>query len=67
MTKLCFILCFKMVAKGKNASELFPAVVKNVASKNIEVWLQIYALVIFEDSTLFKLSTLPVTLLLRVK
>uniref|UniRef100_A0A672UFA3 Adaptor related protein complex 3 subunit beta 1 n=1 Tax=Strigops habroptila TaxID=2489341 RepID=A0A672UFA3_STRHB len=25
-----------MVAKGKNASELFPAVVKNVASKNIE-------------------------------
>lgn len=26
-----------MIAKGKNASELFPAVVKNVASKNIEV------------------------------
>uniref|UniRef100_A0A8C0IIM0 Adaptor related protein complex 3 subunit beta 1 n=1 Tax=Bubo bubo TaxID=30461 RepID=A0A8C0IIM0_BUBBB len=25
-----------MIAKGKNASELFPAVVKNVASKNIE-------------------------------
>lgn len=26
-----------MIAKGKNASELFPAVVKNVASKNIEI------------------------------
>lgn len=31
---------FQMIAKGKNASELFPAVVKNVASKNIEVFLQ---------------------------
>uniref|UniRef100_A0A8C9G659 Adaptor related protein complex 3 subunit beta 1 n=1 Tax=Pavo cristatus TaxID=9049 RepID=A0A8C9G659_PAVCR len=30
-----------MIAKGKNASELFPAVVKNVASKNIEVFLQL--------------------------
>ena len=28
---------FQMVAKGKDASELFPAVVKNVVSKNIEV------------------------------
>lgn len=27
----------QLIAKGKNASELFPAVVKNVASKNIEV------------------------------
>lgn len=26
-----------MIARGKNASDLFPAVVKNVASKNIEV------------------------------
>lgn len=26
-----------MIARGKNASELFPAVVKNVACKNIEV------------------------------
>lgn len=32
---------FQLIAKGKNASELFPAVVKNVASKNIEVWLLI--------------------------
>lgn len=29
---------FQLIAKGKSASELFPAVVKNVASKNIEVW-----------------------------
>ena len=28
-----------MVAKGKDASDLFPAVVKNVVSKNIEVSL----------------------------
>lgn len=28
---------FQLIAKGKNASELFPAIVKNVASKNIEV------------------------------
>ena len=27
-----------MVAKGKNASDLFPAVVKNVVSKNVEVY-----------------------------
>lgn len=26
-----------MVAKGKDASDLFPAVVKNVVSKNLEV------------------------------
>lgn len=28
-----------MIARGKNASDLFPAVVKNVACKNIEVRL----------------------------
>ena len=28
---------FQMVAKGKDASDLFPAVVKNVAAKNLEV------------------------------
>lgn len=35
----CFFLLFflQLIAKGKSASELFPAVVKNVASKNIEV------------------------------
>ncbi len=28
-----------MIAKGKNASDLFPAVVKNVVSKNVEVFV----------------------------
>jgi len=28
----------QMVAKGKDASDLFPAVVKNVVSKNTEVY-----------------------------
>lgn len=31
------LICSQLIAKGKNSSELFPAVVKNVASKNIEV------------------------------
>ncbi|XP_039270685.2 AP-3 complex subunit beta-1-like [Styela clava] len=31
-----------MIAKGKNASHLFPAVVKNVASKNIELKKLVY-------------------------
>ena len=30
-----------MLAKGKDASDLFPAVVKNVVSKNIEVGSQL--------------------------
>lgn len=35
--KVSFYFFFQLIAKGKNASELFPAVVKNVASKNLEV------------------------------
>lgn len=35
MSITCNIL--QMVAKGKDASDLFPAVVKNVVSKNLEV------------------------------
>uniref|UniRef100_A0A670JQB0 AP-3 complex subunit beta n=1 Tax=Podarcis muralis TaxID=64176 RepID=A0A670JQB0_PODMU len=31
-----------MIARGKNASELFPSVVKNVASKNIEIKKLVY-------------------------
>ena len=31
-----------MVAKGKDASDLFPAVVKNVVSKNLEVGFTIF-------------------------
>lgn len=34
----CLVLFYiQMVAKGKDASDLFPAVVKNVVSKNLEV------------------------------
>lgn len=37
-TSWCFLVCvLQMIARGKNASDLFPAVVKNVACKNIEV------------------------------
>lgn len=32
-----FLSSLQMIARGKNASDLFPAVVKNVACKNIEV------------------------------
>ena len=31
------LIFWQMVAKGKDASDLFPAVVKNVVSKNLEV------------------------------
>lgn len=34
---LLFVFFAQLIAMGKNSSELFPAVVKNVASKNIEV------------------------------
>lgn len=34
---LLFAVFLQLISKGKNSSELFPAVVKNVASKNIEV------------------------------
>ena len=39
-----------MVAKGKDASDLFPAVVKNVVSKNIEVSSFKFAFFLFQDS-----------------
>ena len=31
-----------MIAKGRNASDLFPAVVKNVVSKNVEIKKLVY-------------------------
>ena len=34
---ICNFIFWQMVAKGKDASDLFPAVVKNVVSKNLEV------------------------------
>lgn len=45
-----------MIARGKNASDLFPAVVKNVACKNIEVRQE---LCVHLTSTRGKKSSLP--------
>ena len=36
-------VCVQMVAKGKDCSDLFPAVVKNVVSKNSEVHVHVHA------------------------
>ena len=38
-----------MIAKGKNASDLFPAVVKNVVSKNVEVTKKLNTNVFYFD------------------
>ncbi|XP_045141020.1 AP-3 complex subunit beta-1 [Echinops telfairi] len=51
-----------MVARGKNASELFPAVVKNVASKNIEIKKLVYVYLVRyaeeqQDLALLSIST----------
>ncbi|XP_023585254.1 AP-3 complex subunit beta-1 isoform X4 [Trichechus manatus latirostris] len=51
-----------MMAKGKNASELFPAVVKNVASKNIEIKKLVYVYLVRyaeeqQDLALLSIST----------
>ncbi|XP_076356504.1 LOW QUALITY PROTEIN: AP-3 complex subunit beta-2-like [Tachypleus tridentatus] len=51
-----------MVAKGKDASELFPAVVKNVVSKNIEVKKLVYVYLVRyaeeqQDLALLSIST----------
>ncbi|XP_055335329.1 AP-3 complex subunit beta-2-like isoform X2 [Paramacrobiotus metropolitanus] len=51
-----------MVAKGKDASDLFPAVVKNVVSKNIEIKKLVYAYLVRyaeeqQDLALLSIST----------
>lgn len=51
-----------MVAKGKDASDLFPAVVKNVVSKNIEVKKLVYVYLVRyaeeqQDLALLSIST----------
>lgn len=51
-----------LVAKGKDASELFPSVVKNVVSKNIEIKKLVYAYLIRyaeeqQDLALLSIST----------
>ena len=53
---------FRQVAKGKDASELFPSVVKNVVSKNIEIKKLVYAYLIRyaedqQDLALLSIST----------
>lgn len=64
-----------MVAKGRDASELFPAVVKNVVSKNIEVKKLVFVYLVRyaeeqQDLALLSISTfqraLRVTILLIV-
>ncbi|KAI1905237.1 hypothetical protein AGOR_G00014050 [Albula goreensis] len=51
-----------LIARGKNASELFPAVVKNVASKNIELKKLVYVYLVRyaeeqQDLALLSIST----------
>ncbi|XP_059397739.1 AP-3 complex subunit beta-1-like [Carassius carassius] len=51
-----------LIAEGKNASELFPAVVKNVASKNIELKKLVYVYLVRyaeeqQDLALLSIST----------
>lgn len=51
-----------MIAKGKDASDLFPAVVKNVVSKNIEVKKLVYVFLVRyaeeqQDLALLSIST----------
>ncbi|RVE66090.1 hypothetical protein OJAV_G00123130 [Oryzias javanicus] len=51
-----------LISKGKNASELFPAVVKNVASKNIELKKLVYVYLVRyaeeqQDLALLSIST----------
>uniref|UniRef100_A0A8C6M0W1 AP-3 complex subunit beta n=1 Tax=Nothobranchius furzeri TaxID=105023 RepID=A0A8C6M0W1_NOTFU len=52
----------QMIARGKNASDLFPAVVKNVACKNIEVKKLVYVYLVRyaeeqQDLALLSIST----------
>lgn len=51
-----------MIAKGRDASDLFPAVVKNVVSKNIEVKKLVYVYLVRyaeeqQDLALLSIST----------
>ncbi|XP_013876457.1 AP-3 complex subunit beta-2 isoform X3 [Austrofundulus limnaeus] len=52
----------QLISKGKNASELFPAIVKNVASKNIELKKLVYVYLVRyaeeqQDLALLSIST----------
>jgi len=59
-----------MVAKGKDASDLFPAVVKNVVSKNAEVKKLVYSYLVRyaeeqQDLALLSISTFQRALKVR--
>lgn len=59
-----------MVAKGKDATDLFPAVVKNVVSKNIEVKKLVYVYLVRyaeeqQDLALLSISTFQRALKVR--
>ena len=59
-----------MVAKGKDASDLFPAVVKNVVSKNAEVKKLVYVYLVRyaeeqQDLALLSISTFQRALKVR--
>lgn len=70
-TDLFPAVCFsQMVAKGRDASELFPAVVKNVVSKNIEVKKLVYVYLVRyaeeqQDLVLLSISTFQRALKVR--
>lgn len=53
---LClFVFFMQMIARGKNASDLFPAVVKNVACKNIEVCDQLHVSSLYSTKAVEKI------------
>lgn len=61
-----------MIAKGRDASDLFPAVVKNVVSKNIEVKKLVYVYLVRyaeeqQDLALLSISTFQRALKVTVK
>uniref|UniRef100_A0A8B9KQQ0 AP-3 complex subunit beta n=1 Tax=Astyanax mexicanus TaxID=7994 RepID=A0A8B9KQQ0_ASTMX len=61
-SSLSFLYLPQMIARGKNASDLFPAVVKNVACKNIEVKKLVYVYLVRyaeeqQDLALLSIST----------
>ena len=59
---VCVCVCSQMVAKGKDCADLFPAVVKNVVSKNSEVmFASLSRNISLSVSLLSLLSSLPLS------
>lgn len=55
------LLHLQMVARGRDASDLFPAVVKNVVSKNIEVKKLVYVYLVRYAETQQDLALLSIS------